>query len=200
MVFQKQLAASKDTDNLATEKQKRTVWAVVADIGGGTTDYALMQIQGSYYKVITTGGDKTLGGRDIDIRLTEVMTNILQNKYLGLDLTTAVFQQKLRIECENTKIVLSEKEQYSLTVEYVNEDENTQNMPLEYLLTRAEFDEYVGGILEDMVEPLDSLLARAGDRSFGPGLNPESIEDLYLVGGTSRIPMLKELLLGCVFP
>ena len=170
------------------------MWAVVADIGGGTTDYALMQILGSYYKVITTDGDKTLGGRDIDIRLTEVMTNILQDKYLGLDLTNSTFQQRLRMECENAKIILSKEQQYSLTVEYVDQDENKENIPLEYFLTRVEFEEYVLGILESMVKPLDSLLKRAGG-SVGQGIKPENIEDLYLVGGTSHIPKLKELLL-----
>ncbi len=182
-------------DNAEVEKERHTVWAVVADIGGGTTDYALMQIQGSYYKVITTDGDKTLGGRDLDIRLAEVMTHILQDKYLGLDLTNSVFQQQLRIECENAKIVLSEKQQYSLTMEYVDQDVNTENLPLEYLLTRVEFEEYVSGILESMVKPLDSLLERAGgsDRqTIGEGIKPENIEDLYLVGGTSHIPKLKE--------
>ena len=185
-------------DNAEVEKERHTVWAVVADIGGGTTDYALMQIQGSYYKVITTDGDKTLGGRDLDIRLAEVMTHILQDKYLGLDLTNSVFQQQLRIECENAKIVLSEKQQYSLTMEYVDQDVNTENLPLEYLLTRVEFEEYVSGILESMVKPLDSLLERAGgsDRqTIGEGIKPENIEDLYLVGGTSHIPKLKEKLL-----
>ena len=196
------LAANDEIDNSEEEKQRHTIWAVVADIGGGTTDYALMQIQGSYYKVITTDGDKTLGGRDIDIRLTEVMTRILEEKYLGLDLTSSEFQQKLRIECENAKIVLSEKQQYSLTVEYVDQDERTENLPLEHLLTRTEFEGYVSGILDAMIEPLHSLLTRAGGsitETFGQGVNAQNIEDLYLVGGTSHIPKLKELLLRYAF-
>ena len=192
------LRANDEIDNSEEEKQLHTIWAVVADIGGGTTDYALMQIQGSYYKVITTDGDKTLGGRDIDIRLTEVMTRILEEKYLGLDLTSSEFQQKLRIECENAKTVLSKKQQYSLTVEYEDQDERTENLPLEHLLTRAEFEEYVSGILDAMIKPLHSLLTRAGG-SIGKGIEAENIEDLYLVGGTSHIPKLKTLLLRYVF-
>ena len=184
-------------DKPEVEKQQLTIWAVVADIGGGTTDYALMQIQGSYYKVITTDGDKTLGGRDIDIRLAEVMTHILQDDYPGLDLTNSTFQQKLRIECENAKKVLSEKEQYSLTVDYADQDEHQESIPLEHYLTRKKFEEYVSGILDSMVKPLDSLLKRAGgsvrDRSVG--IKPENIEELYLVGGTSQIPKLKKELL-----
>ena len=192
------MLADANTDNDGEVDKTNSVWAVVADIGGGTTDYALMQIQGSYYKVITTDGDKTLGGRDIDLRLTEAITHILQDKYLGLDLTSSVFQQKLRIECENAKIVLSEKQQYSLTVEYKDEDENGESMPLEYLLTRDEFEQYVSPILDAMVKPLDSLLLRAGGRikeDLGQGIKRDNIEDLYLVGGTSHIPKLKELLL-----
>ena len=201
--FQKLLAAAVvddggQVDNGEEESQRHPVWAVVADIGGGTTDYALMQIHGFYYKVITTDGNKILGGRDIDIRLGEVMTRILQEKYPSLDLTSSVFQQKLRIECENAKIVLSKKEQYDLTVEYVDEDEHVDSLPLGYLLTRDEFEGYVGDILDDMVKPIDSLLSRAGGKlreTLGQGIKPENIEDLYLVGGTSHIPKLKKLLL-----
>ncbi|CAB4028033.1 mediator of RNA polymerase II transcription subunit 37a-like [Paramuricea clavata] len=196
---EKLLAANDEIDNSEEEKQRHTIWAVVADIGGGTTDYALMQIQGSFYKVITTDGDKTLGGREIDIRLTEEMTRILEKKYSHFNLNSSEFQQKLRIECENAKIVLSEKQQYSLTVEYVDQGERTESLPLEHLLTRVEFEEYVSGILEAMIKPLHSLLTRAGGsitETFGQGIKAENIEDLYLVGGTSQIPKLKKLLLS----
>lgn len=173
--------------NAAVKTANDVVWAVVADIGGGTTDYALMQVSlGISYKVITTDGNKTLGGRDIDIQLARKLTEVFQKNHPGLDLEKTTFQQKLRIECEKAKIVLSKREQYSLTVDYT-EDEQKDSLPLEYLLTRDAFESYISEILEAMVTPLTSLLARGR-------VNAGSIEDLYLVGGTSNIPKLKELL------
>ena len=178
--------SSKDS---AEDKRKHSaVWAVVADIGGGTTDYALMQIHGSFYKVITTDGNKTLGGRDIDIALAKEMTKIFEKKY-GLKLTNTAFQQKLRLECEIAKKVLSERQQFSLTVEYIHDEHNEKStLVLEHVLTRADFEKYISEILNSMVKPLDSLLARG---NVGRG----NIQDLYLVGGTSHIPELKEKLL-----
>jgi molecular chaperone DnaK (HSP70) len=183
------LLAASGKDSTETERDHSTVWAVVADIGGGTTDYALMQIQGFFYKVITTDGDKTLGGRDIDITLAERMTKVFQKKYGGLKLTNTAFQQKLRLECEVAKIALSKAKQYSLTVEYANGED--EKLPLEHLLTRAEFEGYISGILKSMVKPLDSLLARG--KKFH--MDRTNVKDLYLVGGTSHIPKLKKKLL-----
>lgn len=171
-----------------TKKEQGTVWVVVADIGGGTTDYALMQIDSrNYYKVIATDGNKNLGGRDIDIQLAKKLTEVIQNEHPSLDLETSKFQQKLRIECENAKIVLSENEKYSLTVEY-DDDRQGDTLPLEYLLKRGVFEDYISGILTEMVAPLDSLMTRSG------GVSPDNIEELYLVGGTSNIPKLKRML------
>ena len=186
----KLLAASGNDSADGGERDRSTVWAVVADIGGGTTDYALMQIQGFFYKVITTDGNKTLGGRDIDIALAERITEVFQRKYTGLNLTKTAFQQKLRLECEIAKIALSQEQQYSLTVEYIN-DEDDENLTLEHFLTRVQFERYIFHILESMVKPLDSLLARG--KTFQMDRN--NVKDLYLVGGTSQIPKLKELFL-----
>ena len=173
-------------DSAEEERNHDTIWAVVADIGGGTTDYALMQILGSFYKVITTDGNKTLGGRDIDIALAKKITEIFEKKY-DLKLTNTAFQQKLRLECEIAKIVLSKEQQYSLTIEYT-EGENNEKSVFEHLLKRTEFEGYISDILNSMVKPLKSLLARGGT-------DESNVKHLYLVGGTSYIPKLKELLL-----
>ena len=177
-----------DPQDPGVKKQQSTIWAVVADIGGGTTDYALMQIESSKnrYKVITTDGNKILGGRDIDIAVARKLTQILQNKHSELNMNSIEFQQQLRIECEHAKIALSVNDQYWMTVVY--SDEKHEGLPLRHLLTRDAFEDYISEILKKMLAPLDSLLARA------EGVNRNNIKELYLVGGTSNIPKLKEIL------
>ena len=177
-----------DPEDPGVKKQQSTIWAVVADIGGGTTDYALMQIESSKnrYKVITTDGNKILGGREIDIAVARKLTQILQNKHNELNMNSIEFQQQLRIECEHAKIALSMDDQYWMTVVY--SDEKHERLPLRHLLTRDAFEDYISEILKKMLAPLDSLLARA------EGVNRKNIKELYLVGGTSNIPKLKEML------
>ena len=179
------------TDLENNNRETATKLVIVADIGGGTSDYALMQIteyhKSSAYVVKHTGGDKTQGGRDIDIALAKNLTKILQDKYRGLNLTGSLFQQKLRLKCEEAKIILSNKEQYFFTVKYIDED-SSHKQDLPYDLSRDAFEEVVSDILHSMVKPLDSLLHLAQTQKG-------HIDELYLVGGTSSIPKLQELLL-----
>ena len=168
---------------------KVTKVSVVADIGGGTTDYSLMQILGSYFKVVTTDGNKALGGRDIDMRLAEKMTEIFKSQVadLGMFLEDSTFRQNLRIECEKAKRELSDKSSYTLSVK-VNVGTHG-DIDLSHNLTRDDFVNYTSDILIAMIKPLDSLLSR-GNMTKG------NIEELYLIGGTIQIPKLKELLKG----
>ena len=165
----------------------KTRLSVVIDIGGGTSDFSILQIRGSYYKVITTGGNKTLGGRDIDIRLMEKMTEIFRKDNPGSEVnwTSPTFLQDLRIECEEAKIALSEKDSYDLMVIFNSASQG--DIVLEHKLTREMFENYTSDILNAMLAPLDPLLFRAGQ-------SVENIEDLYLVGGTVQIPKFQELL------
>ena len=165
----------------------KTRLSVVIDIGGGTSDFSILQIRGSYYKVITTGGNKTLGGRDIDIRLMEKMTEIFRkdNPSTEVNWTSPTFLQDLRIECEEAKIALSEKDSYDLMVIFNSASQG--DIVLEHKLTREMFENYTSDILNAMLAPLDPLLFRAGQ-------SVENIEDLYLVGGTVQIPKFQELL------
>ena len=174
-------------DEAEVPEPKGTTSSVVVDIGGGTSDFSYMQIRGSFYKVITTDGNKTLGGRDIDIRLADKITKIFQKSITdpGVDLSKPEFQQNLRIECEKAKRALSKKDKYTLTVEVNVADQGTT--PLDYPLTRHEFENVITDILNDMIKPLDSLLSRGH-------ITRKHVKDLYLVGGTVYIPKLRRLL------
>ena len=174
-------------DEAKAPEPKNTTSSVVVDIGGGTSDFSYMQIRGSYYKVVTTDGNKTVGGRDIDIRLAEKMIEIFRKNITdrGVKLNSDEFRQNLRIECEKAKRALSDKDNYNLTIK-VNVA-NQGDRFLNHYLTRQEFEGYIFDILTAMIKPLDSLLSRGKTTR-------ENVEDLYLVGGTVHIPKLRQLL------
>jgi hypothetical protein len=146
-----------------------------------------MQIRGSYYKVVTTDGNKTLGGSDIDKRLAQLMTDIFQkqNTDPAVDFGSPEFQQILRNECEKAKRMLSSKDNYTLEVS-VNVA-NQGDIILTHFMERSDFQGYISDILHAMIKPLDSLLSRGNTTRA-------HIVDLYLVGGVVQIPKLQKLL------
>ena len=160
--------------------------SVVVDIGGGTSDFSFMQIRGSYYKVVTTDGNN-VGGRDIDIRLTEKITEIFQKQQTGLavDFKSPQFQQNLRTECEKAKRELSVTDNYTLSINITVP--SGYEIPLKISLNRSEFESYISDILDVMIKPLNSLLSRGN-------ITREHVVDLYLVGGIVQIPKLRQLL------
>ena len=174
-------------DSAKPREPINTTASVVVDIGGGTSDFSFMRISGSYYKVVTTDGNKTLGGRDIDIRLAEIMTEIFQEQLSdpAADLKSPEFQQNLRIECEKAKKQLSVSDEYTLKVK-VNVA-NQGDIVLTSGLNRLKFESYISDILNATMKPLDSLLSR-GNITRG------NVVDLYLVGGIVQIPKLRQLL------
>lgn len=183
--FVDDMRGSEDEAELAGPIKTRL--SVVIDIGGGTSDFSMMRILGSYYKVVTTGGNKTLGGRNIDIRLADKMTEILKKDNPGSELNwkSPMFQQDLRIECEKAKIALSENYSYDLMV--IVNSASQGDILIEHKLTREMFENFTSDILNAMLAPLHPLLSR-GHESM------EKVEDLYLVGGTVQIPKFQELL------
>jgi actin-like ATPase involved in cell morphogenesis len=174
-------------DDAEVPKPKITTPSVVVDIGGGTSDFSYMHIHGSFYKVIATDGDKTLGGRDIDIRLADKMTKMFKERITdrGIDLKSPEFQQNLRMECEKAKIELSKRDNYTLLVKINVADQGS--IHLDHILNRSQFVNYTEDILKSMIKPLDSLLSRGN-------ITRDFVKELYLVGGTVHIPKLQELL------
>jgi molecular chaperone DnaK (HSP70) len=183
--FEDDLRGTEDAAKLPEPTNTRA--SVVVDIGGGTSDFSFMEILGSYYKVVTTDGNKTLGGRDIDIRLATIMTDIFQKKLSGrgVNFESPEFQQNLRIECEKAKRKLSSMDNYTLEVK-VNVA-SQESVSLTHFLNRSDFESYISDILHAMIKPLDSLLSRGSTTRA-------HIVDLYLVGGIVQIPKLQELL------
>jgi heat shock protein 5 len=155
---------------------------LVFDLGGGTFDVSLLQIDGGVFEVLATNGDTHLGGEDFDQR---VMQYILKqfNKKTGLDASKdkrAI--QKLRREAENAKRTLSTMKEVSIEIENFFEGQDLRER-----LTRAKFEDLNMDLFKKTLKPVQKVLDDAG-------LKKTDIDEVVLVGGSTRIPKVQELI------
>jgi len=159
-------------------KNKQTV--AVYDLGGGTFDISILKLSDGIFRVLSTGGDTHLGGDDIDRRLMEYFIGEIQAKQKHLPGTDPRTIQLLRQEAERLKIELSSSETASFNLKLPGLS------PLTGELTRVEFDELIGDIAQKTIEPCKQALADAK-------LKPEEIDAVVLVGGSTRIPLVRKI-------
>ena len=156
----------------------------VYDLGGGTFDITLMEVGEGVFEVLSTNGDTHLGGTDMDQLLVDCIADKFQ-KENGIDLRKDPRAlQRLMEAAEKAKIELSSTLQTDISLPYVTA---TQDGPkhLEMKLTRAKFEEIVEPIIERTVQPCKQALKDAK-------LKAEDIDDIVLVGGTTRIPSVQK--------
>lgn len=156
----------------------------VYDLGGGTFDITLMEVGEGVFEVLSTNGDTHLGGTDMDQLLVDCIADKFQ-KENGIDLRKDPRAlQRLMEAAEKAKIELSSTLQTDISLPYVTA---TQDGPkhLEMKLTRAKFEEIVEPIIERTVQPCKQALKDAK-------LKAEDINNVVLVGGTTRIPSVQK--------
>ena len=164
-------------DSTAGEKN-----ILVYDLGGGTFDVTVLTIDGGVFEVLATNGDTHLGGEDFDQRVMEHFLRIFQKK-TGLDASKdkkAI--QKLKREVERAKRTLSTQHQVRLEIEsfFKNED-------FVETLTRARFEELNNDLFRKTLRPVQQVLKDAD-------LEKHEIDEIVLVGGSTRIPKIQDLL------
>lgn len=160
-------------------KQKETI--LVYDLGGGTFDVTLMEIEGTDFTAVATGGDVYLGGIDWDRRLADHIADKFREKHHGFDpRQDAAGIQRLLREAEDAKRALSARDQVTITFEHVGQG-------IRLPITRAEFEEMTADLLERTRFTIRSVVKEAG-------LQWSNITRLLLVGGSSRMPMVQRML------
>ncbi|KAL3123802.1 hypothetical protein niasHT_010015 [Heterodera trifolii] len=155
---------------------------LVFDLGGGTFDVSLLTIDNGVFEVLATNGDTHLGGEDFDQRTIEYFIKLIKKK-TGKDLrkdNRAV--QKLRREVEKAKRALSVQHQVKLEVESLIDGEDFSET-----LTRAKFEELNMDLFRGTLKPVQKVLEDAD-------LKKEDIHEVVLVGGSTRIPKVQQLL------
>jgi len=152
----------------------------VFDLGGGTFDVSILEIVDGVFSVLATNGDTHLGGDDFDQRVVDHLVDTFI-KQEGIDLSKdPMAQQRLKEAAELAKRELSSSTQTEVNLPFITADQNGPKH-LTLTLTRAKFESLVGDLVERVMGPCLSCLKDAG-------LSPSDIDEVLLVGGSTRIP------------
>ncbi|MEU0112228.1 molecular chaperone DnaK [Streptomyces bobili] len=158
---------------------------LVFDLGGGTFDVSLLEIGEGVVEVKATNGDTHLGGDDWDQRIVDHLAQQFRNNY-GIDLSKdKMAVQRLREAAERAKIELSSSSETTINLPYVTASAEGP-LHLEEKLTRAQFQQLTGDLLERCKVPFHQAIKDAG-------IKVADIDHVILVGGSTRMPAVTEL-------
>ncbi len=158
---------------------------LVFDLGGGTFDVSLLEIGDGVFEVKATNGDNHLGGDDWDQKVVDWLVVQFKNKQ-GIDLSAdKIAKQRLTESAEKAKIELSSASESNINLPYITLGESGP-LHLEEKLTRAEFQRMTSDLLERCRRPFEQVLKDAG-------IPLDKIDHVILVGGSTRMPAVAEL-------
>jgi len=164
------------------DKKEQTI--LVFDLGGGTFDVSILELGDGVFEVISTNGNNTLGGDDFDQRIIDYLAEEFK-KETGINLKDdKMALQRLKDSAEKAKIELSSVKQTNVNLPFITQTD-TGPKHLDVDITRAKFEELVEDMINKTMGPMDKALDDAG---FGPS----EIDEVILVGGSTRIPAVQE--------
>src|ERR687886_198270 len=165
--------------------KKKDETIAVFDFGGGTFDISILEVGEGVVEVKSTNGDTHLGGDDIDERLMEWITEEFK-KDQGIDLSNdKMALQRLKEAAEKAKIELSSTMETEINLPFITADQSGPKH-LVMKLTRARFEQLIDPILKRLSAPVEKALKDAG-------VDAKKIDEVVLVGGSTRIPKVQEI-------
>ena len=157
----------------------------VYDLGGGTFDVTILEIDDGLFEVKSTNGDTFLGGEDFDMRIVNYLAEEFKKEH-GVDLTKdKMALQRLKEAAEKAKIELSSSSQTEINQPFISMGSNGQPLHLVMKLTRAKLESLVGDLIKASMKPCAAALKDAG-------LSKADIDEVVLVGGMTRMPKVIE--------
>lgn len=171
-------------------KQDSERKVAIYDLGGGTFDISIINIATvdgeKQFEVLSTNGDTFLGGEDFDLAIMNYLVDTFKQEQ-GIDLKQDVMAlQRLKEAAEKAKIELSSTMQTDINLPYITMDA-TGPKHMTMKLTRAKFEELVGDLVQKTLKPVEEALKDAK-------LSKSEIDDIVLVGGQTRMPLVQETL------
>ena len=166
-------------------KDQKDEKIAVYDLGGGTFDISILELGDGVFEVKATNGDTHLGGDNFDQKVIDWLVSSFKNDY-GIDLSQdRMALQRLKEAAEKAKIELSSTQSTEINLPFITAD-NSGPKHLQYTLTRAKFDQMTEELVQKTRQPcLDALK--------DSGLSPSEIDEIILVGGSTRIPAVQTL-------
>lgn len=165
--------------------QRKAQKVAVFDLGGGTFDVSILDIDDNVIEVLSTNGDTHLGGDDVDQVVIEWMVRRFKES-TGIDLSVdSMVMQRVKDAAEKAKIELSSKPSTDISLPFLTADA-TGPKHFQENLTLSEFNRLIEGFLSKVMKPVERALADAG-------ISVAEIDEVLLVGGSTRIPAVREL-------
>ena len=163
--------------------KKKEGKVAVYDLGGGTFDISILEIGDGVFEVLATNGDTHLGGDDFDEILIDHVADQFK-KDSGIDIRNdPMALQRLKEACEKAKCELSSSTSTDINLPFITMDASGPKH-LAMAISRAKFEELVGNLVQRSIVPCQSALKDAG-------LSPSDIEEVLMVGGSTRIPLVQ---------
>ncbi|MEO0947222.1 MAG: molecular chaperone DnaK [Cyanobacteria bacterium J06641_5] len=175
------------------DKQDRTQNILVFDLGGGTFDVSILQMGDGVFEVKATAGNNHLGGDDFDNAIVQWMIDCFTQEE-GVDLSQdKMALQRLREAAEKAKIELSSRPSTTINLPFITafikSAEQSGPLHLKMELTRAKFEELASHLIQGTLEPVTQALADCA-------MQPEQIDRIILVGGSTRMPAVNDAVKG----
>ncbi len=168
------------------DKQEDAHTILVYDLGGGTFDVSIMELGDGVFEVLSTSGNNKLGGDDFDQRIIDYLVEEFK-KENGIDLSKdKMAMQRLKDSAEKAKKDLSGVTNTQISLPFISQGEEGP-LHLEVNLTRAKFEDLIRDLVESTLEPVRKALKDAK-------LKSSDIDKIIFVGGSTRIPMVQELI------
>jgi molecular chaperone DnaK len=156
---------------------------LVYDLGGGTFDASVLEIQGEVYEVVSTGGDTFLGGVDFDAQLVDHLAYAFFEANGFLPPGDRAVWQRIRDASEGAKVALSSRETFEVDLPFLCPSPEGKEAELKATVTRAELESLTGQLVDRTLEICKEVLA-------AKGLEPKDVDEVLLVGGQSRMPLI----------
>jgi molecular chaperone DnaK len=165
--------------------KKKEEKVAVFDLGGGTYDISVLELAEGVFEVKSTNGDTHLGGDDFDQRLIDWLVAEFKRDQ-GIDLSKdPMALQRLKEAAEKAKMELSSTTQTDINLPFITADQSGPKH-LNLTLTRAKFEQLVEDLIQRTIAPMEQALKDAG-------LKPSEIDEVILVGGSTRIPKIQQI-------
>ncbi len=169
------------------KEEEQTI--LVYDLGGGTFDVSILDIGEGTFQVLATNGNNYLGGDDFDERLMDWVTERFKNE-TGIDLSVdKMARQRVKEAAERAKIELSSTTKTTINLPFISADQSGPRH-INYEITRSEFEKLIHDLVEKTRGPVQQAIDDAKEKSKGIDFK---IDQILLVGGSTRVPMVQQL-------